>query len=93
MTTLQNLATYHRKVINVPILSLTGSNGKTTTASLTHHLLKGDLNVGLAGNIGDSFAKQILEDDFENYVLEISSFQSNSNFLTIQDSTKSTLKT
>lgn len=57
------------------IVGITGSNGKTTTASLTHHLLKRELNVGLAGNIGDSFAKQILEHDYENYVLEISSFQ------------------
>lgn len=57
------------------IVGITGSNGKTTTAALTHHILKQELNVGLAGNIGDSFAKQILEHDFENYVLEISSFQ------------------
>ena len=60
---------------NATIIGITGSNGKTTTASLTHHILKHDLNVGLAGNIGDSFAKQILEKDYENYVLEISSFQ------------------
>ncbi|NIK91394.1 UDP-N-acetylmuramoyl-L-alanine--D-glutamate ligase [Mangrovimonas sp. CR14] len=57
------------------IVGITGSNGKTTTASLTHHILKQELQVGLAGNIGDSFAKQILEHDYENYVLEISSFQ------------------
>lgn len=57
------------------IVGITGSNGKTTTAVLTHHILKQELNVGLAGNIGDSFAKQILEHDFKNYVLEISSFQ------------------
>ena len=57
------------------IIGITGSNGKTTTATLTHHILKQELNVGLAGNIGDSFAKQILEKDYENYVLEISSFQ------------------
>ena len=57
------------------LVAITGSNGKTTTASLTHHLLKQELNVGLAGNIGDSFAKQILEEDYPNYVLEISSFQ------------------
>ena len=63
------------KYTNATIVGITGSNGKTTTASLTHHILKQELNVGLAGNIGDSFAKQILEDDFENYVLEISSFQ------------------
>ena len=63
------------KYTNATIVAITGSNGKTTTASLTHHILVQELNVGLAGNIGDSFAKQVLEDDFENYVLEISSFQ------------------
>ena len=63
------------KFTNATLVGITGSNGKTTTATLTHHLLKQDLNVGLAGNIGDSFAKQILEHDYENYVLEISSFQ------------------
>ncbi|MBP1839178.1 UDP-N-acetylmuramoyl-L-alanine--D-glutamate ligase [Formosa algae] len=57
------------------IVGITGSNGKTTTASLAHYILNKELDVGLAGNIGDSFAKQILEDDFKNYVLEISSFQ------------------
>tara|TARA_R110002012_G_scaffold312248_1_gene522808 strand:+ start:391209 stop:392540 length:1332 start_codon:yes stop_codon:yes gene_type:complete len=57
------------------LVGITGSNGKTTTASLTHHVLKQELEVGLAGNIGDSFAKQVLENDFPNYVLEISSFQ------------------
>ncbi|MCL4135161.1 UNVERIFIED_CONTAM: hypothetical protein GTU68_036956 [Idotea baltica] len=63
------------KFTEATIVGITGSNGKTTTATLTHHILKQELNVGLAGNIGDSFAKQILEDDFKNYVLEISSFQ------------------
>ena len=57
------------------LVAITGSNGKTTTASLAHHILKQDLDVGLAGNIGDSFAKQILEQNHANYVLEISSFQ------------------
>ncbi|MGJ5642492.1 UDP-N-acetylmuramoyl-L-alanine--D-glutamate ligase [Formosa sp. S-31] len=57
------------------IVGITGSNGKTTTASLTHHILKQELEVGLAGNIGDSFAKQLLEKNYRNYVLEISSFQ------------------
>ncbi|GAL91131.1 UDP-N-acetylmuramoyl-L-alanine--D-glutamate ligase [Jejuia pallidilutea] len=57
------------------IVGITGSNGKTTTATLTHHLLKDELNVGLAGNIGESFANQVLEKNFKNYVLEISSFQ------------------
>ncbi|ULC60391.1 UDP-N-acetylmuramoyl-L-alanine--D-glutamate ligase [Flaviramulus sp. BrNp1-15] len=63
------------KFTNATIVGITGSNGKTTTATLTHHILKQELNVGLAGNIGDSFAKQVLVEDFKNYVLEISSFQ------------------
>lgn len=55
---------------------ITGSNGKTTTTLLTYHLLKNaGINVGLAGNIGESFAKQVLEHQFDWYVLEISSFQ------------------
>ena len=57
------------------IVGITGSNGKTTTATLTHELLKQDLNVALGGNIGDSFALQVSEGKFENYVLELSSFQ------------------
>ncbi|WP_431156552.1 UDP-N-acetylmuramoyl-L-alanine--D-glutamate ligase [Winogradskyella poriferorum] len=57
------------------LIAITGSNGKTTTATLTHHLLKKNLNVGLAGNIGDSFAKQLHENHFDHYVLEVSSFQ------------------
>ena len=63
------------KFTNATLVGITGSNGKTTTATLTHHILKQTLQVGLAGNIGDSFAKQILEHDYPNYVLEISSFQ------------------
>ncbi|OIQ18195.1 UDP-N-acetylmuramoyl-L-alanine--D-glutamate ligase [Lacinutrix sp. MedPE-SW] len=63
------------KYTKATIVGITGSNGKTTTASLTHHILSQELNVGLAGNIGDSFAKQILEKNYKNYVLEISSFQ------------------
>lgn len=63
------------KFTDATIVGITGSNGKTTTASLTYHILKQELNVGLAGNIGESFAKQVLENDYENYVLEISSFQ------------------
>lgn len=58
------------------IIAITGSNGKTTTTSLTYHILKeGGLNVGVAGNIGKSFAQMVAEDDKEYYVLEISSFQ------------------
>lgn len=57
------------------LIAITGSNGKTTTTLLTYHLLKtAGLNVGLAGNIGDSFAKQVIDDKYEYYVLEISSF-------------------
>jgi UDP-N-acetylmuramoylalanine--D-glutamate ligase len=58
------------------IIGITGSNGKTTTTLLTNHLLKqGGLNVGLAGNIGKSFAWQVAENNHEYYVLELSSFQ------------------
>lgn len=58
------------------IVAITGSNGKTTTTLLTYHFLKSaGLNVGLAGNIGQSFAKQVMEDQHDVYVLEISSFQ------------------
>lgn len=57
-------------------ICITGSNGKTTTAMLTHHILKNaGVNVGLAGNIGDSFAKQVARENFDWYVLELSSFQ------------------
>ncbi|EDP98036.1 putative UDP-N-acetylmuramoylalanine--D-glutamate ligase [Kordia algicida OT-1] len=58
------------------IVGITGSNGKTTTTMLTHHVLKeGELNVGVAGNMGDSFAKQVAEQSYDTYVLELSSFQ------------------
>jgi UDP-N-acetylmuramoylalanine--D-glutamate ligase len=58
------------------IIGITGSNGKTTTTMLTYHILKnGGLNVGMAGNIGDSFARMVAERDYGYYVLEISSFQ------------------
>ena len=57
-------------------IGITGSNGKTTTTMLTYHLLKSaGLNVGLAGNIGKSFARQVVEDKYDSYVLELSSFQ------------------
>ncbi|WP_108866469.1 UDP-N-acetylmuramoyl-L-alanine--D-glutamate ligase [Aquimarina aquimarini] len=58
------------------IVGITGSNGKTTTTMLTHYILeKGELEVNMAGNIGDSFAKQVAEKDAPVYVLELSSFQ------------------
>lgn len=57
-------------------ICITGSNGKTTTTLLTHHILKrAEFNVGLAGNIGDSYAKQVAEEDYDWYVIELSSFQ------------------
>ena len=57
------------------IIGITGSNGKTTTTSLTYHILKNaGLNVGLAGNIGKSFAYQVATEKFDLYVLELSSF-------------------
>ena len=57
-------------------IGITGSNGKTTTTMLTYHILKSaGLNVGLAGNIGKSFAWQVAQEQFDYYVLELSSFQ------------------
>lgn len=57
-------------------ICITGSNGKTTTTSLIYHILKSaGLNVGLAGNIGKSFARQVAEENYDYYVLELSSFQ------------------
>ena len=61
---------------NAKTICITGSNGKTTTTLLTYHILQsGGLNVGLAGNIGRSFAWQVAEDNFDYFVLELSSFQ------------------
>ena len=57
-------------------ICITGTNGKTTTTLLTYHILKkAGLNVGLAGNVGTSFARQVAENDFDYYVIELSSFQ------------------
>ncbi len=57
-------------------ICITGSNGKTTTTSLIHHMMKkAGLNVGIAGNIGKSFALQVAEEEYDYYVLELSSFQ------------------
>lgn len=57
-------------------ICITGSNGKTTTTLWCYHILKkAGLNVGLAGNVGQSFAKQVAEENFDYYVLELSSFQ------------------
>tara|TARA_R110002073_G_scaffold40547_5_gene115202 strand:- start:340952 stop:342286 length:1335 start_codon:yes stop_codon:yes gene_type:complete len=64
------------KYTNATIVGVTGSNGKTTTALWTFSILKNSkLNVGVAGNVGDSFALQVAEEKYQNYVLELSSFQ------------------
>lgn len=61
---------------NAKMICVTGSNGKTTTTLLTHHILKNaGMNVGLGGNVGKSFALQVAENKFDHYVLELSSFQ------------------
>jgi UDP-N-acetylmuramoylalanine--D-glutamate ligase len=62
-------------------ICITGSNGKTTTTLLIYHILKNaGINVGLAGNVGESFAMQVAQNNFDWYVLEISSFQLDSMF-------------
>ncbi len=79
------------KAKNIPVISeiefagrytdakkicITGSNGKTTTTMLTYHILKkAGYNVGLGGNVGKSFAYQVATENFDYYVLELSSFQ------------------
>ncbi len=79
------------KAKNIPVISeiefagrytsakticITGSNGKTTTTLLTYHMLKkAGYNVGLGGNVGKSFALQVARENFDYYVLELSSFQ------------------
>ena len=58
------------------LIGITGTNGKTTTASLIYHILKqAEWNVGLGGNIGQSFARQVAQEQHDAYVLELSSFQ------------------
>ncbi len=64
------------KFTRATIVGITGSNGKTTVASMVYQLLKqGGKNVALGGNIGESFASLVAATDPENYVLELSSFQ------------------
>ena len=61
---------------NAKTICITGSNGKTTTTMLTYHILKkSGLNVGLAGNVGQSFALQVASGIHDYYVIELSSFQ------------------
>ena len=61
---------------NAKMICVTGSNGKTTTASLIYHIFKdAGLNVGLAGNIGNSLAYQVATENHDYYIIELSSFQ------------------
>jgi UDP-N-acetylmuramoylalanine--D-glutamate ligase len=61
---------------NATMIGITGTNGKTTTTLLTHHILKkAGLNVGLAGNVGKSLAMQVAQENHDHYVIELSSFQ------------------
>ncbi len=61
---------------NAKTVCITGSNGKTTTTSLIHHMMrKAGMNVGIAGNLGRSFAFQVATESYDYYVLELSSFQ------------------
>jgi len=89
------------KAKNIPVISeiefagrytsatkicITGSNGKTTTTLLTYHMLKkAGYNVGLGGNVGKSFALQVARENFEYYVLELSSYQLDGMFDFIAD--------
>ncbi len=67
---------YAVRYTNAKIIGITGSNGKTTTTMLTYHLLKSaGYSVGLAGNVGFSFAEQVATQEHTYYVLELSSFQ------------------
>ncbi|RNL54258.1 UDP-N-acetylmuramoyl-L-alanine--D-glutamate ligase [Pedobacter jejuensis] len=66
---------FAKRYSNAKTICITGSNGKSTTSLLTYHILKSaGLNVGLAGNIGNSFAAQVADENYDWYVLEISSF-------------------
>lgn len=77
---------YAARHTKAKLIGITGTNGKTTTTLLTYHIFKSaGLNVGLAGNVGKSFARQVAEEDFDYYVLEISSFQLDGMFATRLD--------
>ena len=62
--------------VEAKVIAITGTNGKTTTTLLAHHLLlSAGLDVALAGNVGYSLAKRVAERDYDYYVIEVSSFQ------------------
>ncbi|MCB0738128.1 MAG: UDP-N-acetylmuramoyl-L-alanine--D-glutamate ligase [Bacteroidetes bacterium] len=61
---------------NAKLIGITGTNGKTTTTNLTHHLLiGGGLDAALVGNIGVSMARELAKQDHDYFVVEMSSFQ------------------
>lgn len=67
---------YGARNTNAKFIAITGSNGKTTTTLLIYHILKqAGLKVGLAGNVGQSLARQIVTEDPDWFVVELSSFQ------------------
>jgi len=77
---------YAARHTKAKLIGITGTNGKTTTTLLTYHIFKNaGYKVGLAGNIGKSFARQVAEQDFDYYILEISSFQLDGMFNTRLD--------
>lgn len=77
---------YAARHTKAKLIGITGTNGKTTTTLLTYYIFKSaGLKVGLAGNVGKSFARQVAEEDFDYYVLEISSFQLDGMFATRLD--------
>jgi len=72
---------FAKRFTKAKIIAITGSNGKTTTTLLIYHILKkAGLNVGLGGNVGFSFAMQVAQNNYNYYVLELSSFQLDSIF-------------
>jgi UDP-N-acetylmuramoylalanine--D-glutamate ligase len=77
---------YAARHTSAKLIGITGTNGKTTTTLLTYHIFKNaGYKVGLGGNIGKSFARQVAEQDFDYYILEISSFQLDGMFNTRLD--------
>lgn len=73
---------YAARHSNAKFIAITGSNGKTTTTLWIYHILKnGGLNVGLAGNIGQSLARQVVNNNYDWYVVELSSFQLDTMYL------------
>ncbi len=76
ITIISEIEFAYRFINNSKIIAITGSNGKTTTAALTYHICKSaGMNCVLVGNIGTSFARQVAQEPFDLYIIEVSSFQ------------------